>query len=71
MRLCIPVSASFSGDECLSLQQSPANEPVYRFMDKKRSEDRPYRVYMMVSANKFLRIYYASMNAYLGSLDES
>ena len=38
------------------LQQSPLNEPVYQFMDKKRSEGKPYRVYMMASANKFLRI---------------
>ena len=28
-------------------------------MGKKRSEGKPYRVYMMASANKFLRIYYA------------
>jgi hypothetical protein len=50
------------------LQQSPLNEPVYQFMDKKRSEGKPYRVYMMASANKFLRIYYASVNAYLNGL---
>ncbi len=45
------------------------NEPVYQFMDKKRSEGKPYRVYMMASANKFLRIYYASVKAYLDSLE--
>ena len=38
-------------------------------MDKKRSEGKPYRVYMMASANKFLRIYYASVKAYLESLE--
>lgn len=38
-------------------------------MNKKRSEGKPYRVYMMASANKFLRIYYASVKAYLASLD--
>lgn len=27
-------------------------------MDKKRSEGKPYKVYMMASASKFLRIYY-------------
>ena len=36
---------------------------------KKRSEGKPYRVYMMASANKFLRIYYASVKAYLDSLE--
>ena len=28
-----------------------------------------YRVYMMASANKFLRTYYASVKAYLNSLE--
>ena len=53
------------------LQIAPVNEPVYQFMDKKRSEGKPYKVYMMASANKFLRIYYASVKAYLDSLDEA
>ncbi len=47
------------------LQSAPLDEPVYQFMDKKRSEGKPYRVYMMASANKFLRIYYASVTDYL------
>ena len=51
------------------LQCAPIDEPVYQFMDKKRSEGKPYRVYMMASANKFLRIYYASVKAYLDSLE--
>ena len=51
------------------LQCAPMDEPVYQFMDKKRSEGKPYRVYMMASANKFLRIYYASVKAYLDSLE--
>ena len=53
------------------LQNVPVNEPVYQFMDKKRSEGKPYKVYMMASANKFLRIYYVSVKAYLDSLDEA
>lgn len=53
------------------LQNAPVNEPVYQFMDKKRSDGKPYKVYMMASANKFLRIYYASVKAYLDSLDEA
>lgn len=51
------------------LQNAPADEVVYQFMNKKRAEGKPYRVYMMASANKFLRIYYASVVAYLDSLD--
>ena len=53
------------------LKNAPTNEPVYQFMDKKRTEGKPYRVYMMASANKFLRIYYASVKAYLDSLEHA
>ena len=41
------------------LQNSPADEPVFTYLDKKRSEGKPYKVYMIAAANKFLRIYYA------------
>ena len=41
------------------LQNRPEDEPVYTYLDKKRSEGKPYRVYMIAAANKFLRIYYA------------
>lgn len=51
------------------LQRSPADEPVYQFMDRKRAEGKPYRIYMMASANKFLRIYYATVKQYLNSLE--
>lgn len=53
------------------LQNSPADEPIYQFMDKKRAEGKPYRVYMMASANKFLRRYYATVKAYLESLEQA
>ena len=53
------------------LQSSPVDEPVYQFMDKKRAEGKPYRVYMMASANKFLRIYYASVKAHLDALERA
>ena len=52
------------------LQTSPPDEPIYQFMDRKRTEGKPYRVYMMASANKFLRIYYATVKAYLESLEQ-
>lgn len=41
------------------IQHQPIDEPVYQFLDKKRSEGKPYRVYMIAAAHKFLRIYYA------------
>ena len=50
------------------LRTSPADEPIFQFMDRKRTEGKPYKVYMMASANKFLRIYYASVKAYLDTL---
>jgi len=35
------------------------DQPTFQFIDKKRSEGKPYKVYMIAGANKFLRIYYA------------
>ena len=52
------------------LQTAPLDEPVYQFMDRKRAVGKPYRVYMMASANKFLRIYYATVKAYLDTLEQ-
>lgn len=43
------------------LQRQPADEPVYQFLEKKRSEGKPYKVYMIAAAHKFLRIYYAKV----------
>ncbi len=51
------------------LQTAPEEEPVYRFLDKKRAEGKPYKVYMMAAANKFLRIYYATVKNTLPPLD--
>ena len=34
------------------LQNAPLDEPVYQFMDRKRAEGKPYRVYMMASAKQ-------------------
>lgn len=49
-------------------QNAPANEPVFLFMDKKRSEGKHFYVYMMAGTNKFLRIYYARIMDHLNSL---
>ena len=43
------------------LQNSPMDQPVFQFLNRKRAEGKPYKVYMMASANKFLRIYYATV----------
>lgn len=43
------------------LQLSPADDPVYQFLDRKRTEGKPYHVYMNAGGNKFLRRYYAKV----------
>ena len=45
----------------------PENEPVYQFIDKKRSEGKHYYSYRIAAANKFLRIYYAKVNQIMES----
>lgn len=50
------------------LQHAPADNPVYRFMDKKRAEGKHFYVYMTAGANKFLRIYYARVTEHLRPL---
>ena len=51
------------------LKLSPQDEPVYQFIDKKRSEGKPYYVYMTAGANKFLRIYYARVKECIAALE--
>lgn len=51
------------------LKNSPQDEPVYQFLDRKRAEGKPYLVYMTAAANKFLRIYHARVKEYLKALD--
>lgn len=50
------------------IKRAPADDPVFAFMDKKRSEGKPYLVYMTAGANKFLRIYYGRVTEYLSAL---
>lgn len=45
----------------------PEDEPVYQFIDKKRSEGKHYYSYRIAAANKFLRIYYAKVNQVLNA----
>ena len=53
------------------IKTMPQDDPVYQFLDKKRSQGKPYYVYMTAGANKFLRIYYARVKEYLASLPQS
>jgi len=46
------------------LRHSPQSEPIYQFINRKRTEGKPYFVYMTAAANKFLRIYYAKVLDY-------
>lgn len=46
-----------------------ADEPTFQFLDRKRSEGKPYKVYMIAGANKFLRIYYARVKECFDSLE--
>ena len=51
---------------CILIHSS--DDPVFCFIDKKRSEGKHYYVYMMAAANKFLRIYFARVKEYLDLL---
>ena len=56
--------ALFQVMDCF-IKQSPANEPIYLFLDKKRAEGKHYYCYMTAGSAKFLRIYYARVKEYL------
>ena len=53
------------------LQRCPTNDPVYQFLDKKRSEGKHYYCYMNAAANKFLRIYRAKICEALNNADNA
>ena len=54
---------------CCVLQNSNLDEPTFQFIDRKRAEGKPYKVYMIAGANKFLRIYYARVNECIEKLE--
>lgn len=56
---------------CCVLQLGHGDEPTFRFLDRKRAEGKPYKVYMIAGANKFLRIYYARVKACFDELGEN
>lgn len=51
------------------LKCAPQDEPVFQFLDRKRSEGKPFYVYMTAASNKFLRRYYAKVRDYLATLE--
>ena len=52
------------------IKTMPQDDPVYEFMNKKRSQGKPYYVYMTAGANKFLRVYYGRVKEYLSEHPE-
>ena len=54
--------------DCI-LKGSPADDPIYQFLDRKRAEGKHYYSYMTAGCAKFLRIYYARVNEHLISLE--
>lgn len=53
------------------LQASNQCEDTFQFLDRKRSEGKPYKVYMIAGANKFLRIYYTRVKNCIDNLLKS
>lgn len=51
------------------LRLSDPDDPVYRFMDKKRAEGKHFYVYIVAGAAKFLRIYYARVKECLNTFE--
>lgn len=47
------------------IQHAPADDPAFQFLDPKRRKGKHYYVYMTAAANKFSRIYYGTVTAYL------
>lgn len=62
--------ALFQVMSCI-LQNSPAEDAVFRFLDRKRTEGKHYYAYMVAGSNKFLRIYYARVKDYLNSINSA
>lgn len=45
--------------------KAPVGDAIYEFICKKRAEGKPYKVYLMAGASKFLRMYYGRSMAVL------
>jgi transposase len=55
--------------DCL-IQNAPADDPIFQFLDRKRSEGKHYYSYMCAGSAKFLRIYYARVKEHLTNIGE-
>jgi transposase len=53
------------------LQLSNPDEDTFRFIARKRAEGKPFKVYMVAGANKFLRIYYARVKECMDLLEQN
>lgn len=42
------------------------DEPIFQFLDRNSAEQKTYYVYMTVTTNKFLHIYYAKFKDAVG-----
>jgi len=56
--------ALFQVMDCL-IKKAPADDPIFQFLDRKRSEGKHYYSYMCAGSAKFLRIYYARVKEHL------
>ena len=63
-------AALFQVMDCL-IKTQPVNDPVFQFLDRKRSEGKHYYSYMCAGSAKFLRIYYARVKEYLTTLEQN
>lgn len=53
------------------LQLSNLDEDTFRFIARKRAEGKPFKVYMIAGANKFLRIYYARVKECMDLMEQN
>ena len=51
------------------IMHKPQNDPVYEFIEKKRSEGKTGKEAMIAGLNKFLRIYYGKVSEVCGNIN--
>ena len=61
--------ALFQVMDCI-LKHSPADDPIYQFLDRKRAEGKHYYSYMTAGCAKFLRMYYARVNEFIDAMED-
>jgi len=53
------------------LQLGNPDEDLFRFIARKRTDGKPFKVYMIAGANKFLRIYYARVKECMDLIEQN